>query len=66
MKRSEIQQAIAWAREFLQENKLVLPMFASWTTAEWTARRKEAETIIRTMRDRHSPAERKRPSLRST
>ncbi len=50
MKRSEIGQAVSWAREFLKENNLALPMFADWTPEEWRARRKEADTIIRTMR----------------
>ena len=50
MKRSEIQQAISWARAFLKQNNLTLPMFADWTPEEWKSRRKEAETIIRTMR----------------
>lgn len=50
MKRSEIQQAISWARGFLRENRLALPMFADWTPEDWRARRAEAETIIRTMR----------------
>ena len=50
MKRSEIQQAITWAKGFLKENGFALPMFAEWTVAEWKARRGEAETIIRTMR----------------
>jgi len=50
MKRSEIQQAVSWARVFLRANKLSLPMFADWTPEDWRARRTEAETIIRTMR----------------
>ena len=50
MKRSEIQQAVAWARDLLKEYRFALPMFADWTPEEWTARRKEADTIIRTMR----------------
>ena len=50
MKRSEIQRAVYWARDFLKENGLALPMFADWSPEEWKARRGEAETIIRTMR----------------
>ena len=50
MKRSEIEQAVSWARGFLRENKLALPMFADWTPEDWKARQAEAETIIRTMR----------------
>ena len=50
MKRSEIQQAILWAKDFLKQNHFALPMFADWTPEEWRIHRKEAETIIRTMR----------------
>ena len=50
MKRSEIQQAILWAKDFLEQYHIALPMFADWTPEEWKSRRKEAETIIRTMR----------------
>ena len=50
MKRSEIQQAILWAKDFLKQNNFALPMFADWTPEEWRSHRKEAETIIRTMR----------------
>ena len=50
MKRSEIQDAIAWAKDFLSRSGLALPMFAEWTLQEWRQRRAEAETIIRTMR----------------
>ena len=50
MKRSEIQEAVSWAKGFLKENGLALPMFADWSPEEWKDRRGEAETIIRTMR----------------
>ena len=50
MKRSEIQQAILWAKDFLKQYHFALPMFADWTPEEWRSHRKEAETIIRTMR----------------
>ena len=50
MKRSEIQQAVCWAKELLRSSRIALPMFADWTPEEWKNRRKEAETIIRTMR----------------
>ena len=50
VKRSEIQQAISWARGFLSRSGISLPMFADWSPEEWKARRGEAETIIRTMR----------------
>ncbi len=50
MKRSEIQQAISWAKGFLAASGLSLPMFADWTIEEWRAHREEAATIISTMR----------------
>ncbi len=50
MKRSEIQQAVQWAKDFLKQNSIALPMFAGWTPEEWKSRRQEADTIIRTMR----------------
>ena len=50
MKRSEIQQAVSWAKAFLKENNFSLPMFADWTPEEWKSHWKEAETIVRTMR----------------
>lgn len=50
MKRSEIQQAVSWAKAFLKENNFTLPMFADWTPEEWKSHWKEAETIVRTMR----------------
>lgn len=49
VKRSEIQEAVSWAKEFLRKNNFALPMFADWTAEEWKSRRAEAETIIRTM-----------------
>ena len=50
MKRSEIQEAVSWAKEFLRKNNFALPMFAEWSLGEWKKRREEAGTIIRTMR----------------
>ncbi len=50
MKRSEILQAVLWAKEFLKKSNFALPMFADWTLDEWKSRREEAQTIIRTMR----------------
>ncbi|MCR5590775.1 MAG: D-lyxose/D-mannose family sugar isomerase [Lachnospiraceae bacterium] len=37
MKRSEIQQAIDWAKDFLGRSQLALPMFANWDIQEWKA-----------------------------
>lgn len=50
MKRSEIQDAISWAKELLTQNHFALPLFADWSMEEWRRRKEEADTIIRTMR----------------
>ncbi len=50
MKRSEILEAVAWAKALLNEKGIALPMFAAWTREEWRKHRDEAETVIRTMR----------------
>lgn len=50
MKRSEIEQAIAWAKGFLSRSGMALPMFADWTLRDWQAHGREAGTLIRTMR----------------
>ncbi len=50
MKRSEIQQAIQWAKDLLASSGFALPMFADWSLEEWQQKRNEADTIIKTMR----------------
>ncbi len=50
MKRSEIQEAISWAKAFLSANHFFLPMFSDWTLEDWRMHQNEAETILRTMR----------------
>lgn len=50
MKRSEIHQAILWAKQLLAEHEFALPMFSGWTLEDWQARKPQAGTIIRTMR----------------
>lgn len=50
MKRSEIQNAISWAKNMLSKSGFFLPMFADWTMDEWKLHLPEAGTIIRTMR----------------
>lgn len=50
MKRSEIQDAIVWAKKLLNETGFALPMFADWSLEEWKQRRAQAATIISTMR----------------
>ena len=50
MKRSEIQQAIGWAKQLLDKSGFALPMFADWSLQDWKEHRQEADTIIKTMR----------------
>jgi len=50
MKRSEVENAINWARKFLAESGLALPMFADWTPRDWAEKKDPAQAIIRTMR----------------
>ena len=38
MKRSEINAAILWAKEFLARNNIRLPEYASWSMDDWRAR----------------------------
>lgn len=45
MKRSEINAALRWAEELLEENHIRLPRFARWDMDMWRARRKEIDTI---------------------
>ena len=37
MKRSEINAALAWAKDLLAKNNIRLPDFAYWTMDEWKA-----------------------------
>lgn len=50
MKRSEIQEAVRWAKRLLNDYQYPLPVFADWDLTEWQRRREEASVIIRTMR----------------
>ena len=50
MKRSEIQAAIEWAKNFLGEYGFALPDFAYWSMDEWKGNRPKLDTIIKTMR----------------
>ncbi len=49
MKRSEINKAIAWAKELLEKNRIKLPPFAYWTMDEWTASDQDLSTIRKVM-----------------
>ena len=44
MKRSEINGAIRWAKEFLAKNNISLPSYSNWSPEEWKAH--EAETGV--------------------
>ena len=48
MKRSEIQQAVLWAKDFLKQNNFALPMFADWTPEEWRSEEHTSELQSRT------------------
>ena len=48
MKRSEVNQAISWARHLLAQNNIRLPVTAYWGTEEWKKNRDRIETIRRT------------------
>ena len=45
MKRSEINAAILWAKEFLARNNIRLPEYAYWSMDDWRARASDIETI---------------------
>ncbi|MBQ9767234.1 MAG: D-lyxose/D-mannose family sugar isomerase [Lachnospiraceae bacterium] len=50
MKRSEIQTAIAWAKELLDRSGFRLPSFAYWSMEEWQSKKPQLTTVFRTMR----------------
>lgn len=50
MKRSEIQSAVAWAKELLEKHQFRLPSFAYWSMEEWRANAPKLDTVFRTMR----------------
>lgn len=49
MKRSEINAAIKWAIELLDENNFKLPRFAYWTMDEWRENKDNIDTIREVM-----------------
>lgn len=49
MKRSEINQILREAKEFLHEKNFLLPPWAYWTIDEWRENRKNAEEIFNNM-----------------
>ena len=49
MKRSEINAAIVWAKAFLKENGISLPMYADWSCDEWKRNAEKTDVIRRLM-----------------
>ena len=48
MQRSQIQAAIADAKQLLEKNQIKLPMFGYWQLTDWTARKADLDTIRQT------------------
>lgn len=49
MKRSEINQALEWAKNLLELNKIKLPAFGYWTMDQWLDKGTEIDTIREVM-----------------
>lgn len=49
MKRSEINAAIRWAKELLEDYKISLPPFAYWDAQEWVKNKDILDTVLKTM-----------------
>lgn len=49
MKRSEINQAIKWTKEFIAANNIRLPEFAYWSPDEWKANASKLDVIRKVM-----------------
>lgn len=49
MKRSEINQALVWAKGLLEDNNIKLPPFGYWTLGDWRERQDKIETIKNVM-----------------
>ena len=49
MKRSEINSAILWAKEFMKANNISLPVYSDWSLDEWTAHKDEIGIIKKLM-----------------
>ncbi|HBG54279.1 MAG TPA: D-lyxose/D-mannose family sugar isomerase, partial [Rikenellaceae bacterium] len=46
MKRSEVNQYIDYAMNFMAENKFYLPPWACWTPSDWLQMRERCEEIF--------------------
>ena len=49
MKRSEINSAIAWAKDLLKKNNITLPKMAYWSMDEWKANADKLSTVRKVM-----------------
>lgn len=49
MKRSQINQALNWAKELLDKSNIKLPPFAYWNLEEWKSGERNLRTIIEVM-----------------
>lgn len=49
MKRSEIQEAIRWAKALLSKHRFYLPEFAEWTVQDWKQNKEKASSVLQTM-----------------
>ena len=49
MKRSEINAAIAWAKELLKKKNITLPKMAYWSMDEWKANKDKLATVRKVM-----------------
>lgn len=49
MKRSQINSAIAWAKELLEKNNVHLPEYSNWTLDQWKANIDKIDTIRKVM-----------------
>lgn len=49
MKRSAVNQAIAWAKDYLQKNNIHLPEYAYWPLETWKANAGKLDTVRKVM-----------------
>ena len=49
MKRSEINGAIAWAKDLLKKNNITLPKMAYWSMDEWKANKDKLDVVRKVM-----------------
>ena len=49
MKRSQINEAIEWAKVFLKKENITLPVFAYWDYDKWIQNKDRMDMVIKTM-----------------